>query len=133
MSAAYTKSLSENLRNAQVVYNKFAVIQNVMQAYNQVRKAASLAGGGKRNRMERTRWMWLKNRVNWTEKETQKWMSMSLERCVTGMTYEMRLVLHGIYKRKDAENTRKLFRNWFVWCTQRGGKPENCYKQWPEL
>ena len=48
-------------------------------------------------------------------KEAQKWESMALERCVTGMAYEMRLVLQGIYERKDAGEARKLFRNWCVW------------------
>ena len=47
----------------------------------------------------------LKNRANWTEKETQKWESMALERCVTGLAYEMRLVLQGIYERKEAART----------------------------
>jgi hypothetical protein len=42
--------------------------------------------------------MWLKNRVNRTEKEAQKWESMALERCVTGIAQEMRLVLKGIYQ-----------------------------------
>ncbi len=115
MSAAYTKGMSDNLGNAQVVYDKFHVIQNVVEACDQVRKAESRADAGKRDRLERARWMWLKNRVNWTEKEAQKWESMALERCVTGMAYQMRLVLQGIYERKDAEEARKLFRNWCAW------------------
>ncbi len=36
---------------------------------------------------------------------------MALERCVTGMVYQMRLVLQGIYERKNAEEARKLFGN----------------------
>ena len=59
--------------------------------------------------------MWLKNRVKWTEKETQKWESMALKRCVAGMASEMKLVLQGIYERKDAEEVRKLFRNCCAW------------------
>ena len=115
MSAAYTKGVSDNLGNAQLVYDKFHVIQNVVEACDQVRKAESRADAGKRDRLERTRWMWLKKRVNWTEKESQKWESMALERCVAGMAYEMRLVLQGIYEWKDAEEARKLFRNWCAW------------------
>jgi len=60
-------------------------------------------------------WMWLKNRVNWSEREAQKRESMALVRCVTGMAYEMRLVLQGIYEWKDAEVARKLFGNWCPW------------------
>jgi transposase len=115
MSAAYAKGVSDNLGNAQVVCDKLHVIQNVVASCDQVRKAERLADAGKRDRLERTRWMWLKNRVNWTETETQKWESMALERCVTGMAYQMRLALQDIYQRKDAEEARKLFRNWCAW------------------
>ena len=80
-----------------LVYDKFHVIQYVVEACAQIRKIESRGGAGKRDQLERTRWIWLKNRENWTEKETLKWESMSLERCVTGMAYEMRLVLQGIY------------------------------------
>ena len=115
MSPAYIKGVSDNLGNAQVVYDKFHVIQNVVEACDRVRKLESRSNAGKRDLLERTRWMWLKNRVNWTEKEAQKWESMALERCVTGMAYEMRLVLQGIYQWKDVGEARKLFGNWCAW------------------
>ena len=115
MSPAYIKGVSDNLGNAQVVYDKFHVIQNVVEACDRVRKVESRSNAGKRDLLERTRWMWLKNRVNWTEKEAQKWESMALERCVTGMAYEMRLVLQGIYQWKDVGEARKLFGNWCAW------------------
>ena len=79
-----------------MVYDKFHVIHNVVEACDRVRKVESRSNAGKREQLERMRWMWLKNRVNWTEKETQKWESMALERCVTGVAYKMRLVLQGI-------------------------------------
>lgn len=97
------------------VYDKFHVIQYVVEACDQIRKIESRADAGKRDQLERTRWMWLKNRENWTEKETLKWESMALERCVTGMAYQMRLVLQGIYERKDVAEARKLFGNWCAW------------------
>ena len=115
MSPAYIKGVNGNLGNAQVVYDKFHVIQNVVEACDRVRKVESRSNAGKRDLLERTRWMWLKNRVNWTEKEAQKWESMALERCVTGMAYEMRLVLQGIYQWKDVGEARKLFGNWCAW------------------
>ncbi len=115
MNAAYTKRVRGNLGNTRVVYDRFKVIQNVVEACDKVRKAGSRAYAGKRDRLERTRWMWLKNRVNWALTEAPKWESISLERCVTGMAYQMRLVLQGIYERKDAEEPRELFRNWCAW------------------
>ena len=115
MSPAYIKGVSDNLGNAQVVFDKFHVIQYVVEACDQIRKIESRSDAGKRELLERTRWMWLKNRANWTEKETHKWESMSLERCVTGMAYEMRLVLQGIYQWKDVGEAKKLFGNWCAW------------------
>jgi transposase len=112
MSAAYTKGVASNLGKAQVVYDKFHVIQNVVEACDQVRKVEIRFDAGKRELLERTRWMWLKNRANWTEKETHKWESMTLERCVTGKAYEMPLVLQGIYQWKDVEVAKILFGNW---------------------
>ena len=69
MSAADTQGMNGNLGNARVVYDKFHVIQNVVEACDQVRKAESWADAGRREQLERTRWMWLKNPVHWTEKE----------------------------------------------------------------
>ena len=45
------------------------------------------------------------------EDGSQKWESMSLERCVRGMAYEMRLVFEGIYERQDVGGARKQFGN----------------------
>ena len=69
MSAACTKGVSDNFGNAWVLYDKFHFIQNVAEACNQVPEGESRADTGKKDWLERTRWMWLKNRVNWTEKE----------------------------------------------------------------
>jgi hypothetical protein len=71
--------------------------------------------------------------VNGTEKETQKWDSMTLTRCVTGRAYRMRLVLQGSYEREDAEEARKFFRNWCAWVHSIGGRLENCSSRLPEL
>jgi hypothetical protein len=47
-----------------MVADKFHTIQNVMEACHKVPKAERRADAGKREGFDRTRWMWLKNRVN---------------------------------------------------------------------
>jgi hypothetical protein len=37
---------------------------------------------------------------------------MALDRCVTGVAYEIRLSLPGIQELKDANEARQLSRNW---------------------
>lgn len=48
-------------------------------------------------------------------KKAQKRESMALEGYVAGIAYQMRLEHEGIYEGKDAEEVRKLFRNWCAW------------------
>jgi transposase len=95
MSAAHVRGVSDNFGNGRVVYDKCYVIQNVVEACDQVQKA--------------------ENRVNWTDKETQKWDLTAPERCMTSIAYEMRLVFQGIYERKNAKQATKLYRNWCAW------------------
>jgi transposase len=64
MSATYAGGVSHDLWNAKVVYDKLHVIQNLVEACHQVRKAESWADAGKWDLLERTRWMCLKNRAN---------------------------------------------------------------------
>jgi len=115
MSAAYVKGVSDNLDNAQVVYDKFHVIKYVMDAGDSGRKLESRADAGKLDRLELTRWMWLKNWVKLTEKEAENWESMPPERCVTDTASEMGLLLQGIYEWKDVGVARKLFGNGCAW------------------
>jgi transposase len=115
MSAAYIKGVRDHFGNAQVVYDKFHVIQNVVEACDQIRKLESRIDAASRERLERTRWLLRKNPENWTEKEAQKWESMAKERGMSGLAYEMRLVLQGIYESKEANEARQKFQNWCAW------------------
>jgi hypothetical protein len=54
---AMPKGVSDNLRNARVVYDKFNFIQNVVEECDQVRKAESRGDAGKRDRLEQMRLM----------------------------------------------------------------------------
>jgi transposase len=133
ISAAYAKGVSYNLGKAQMVCDKFPVIQNVLVVCDQIRKAEKRADAGKRDRLERTRWICLKNRVNWTQNEDQKWESMAHEGPVMSMAYEMRLVLQGIYERKDAGEARKLFQNWCAWVHSIRGQTVDHFEPMPKL
>jgi transposase len=133
MSAAYTKGVSDNLGNARMVYDKLHVIQNLVEACDQVWKAEVRADAGKLDRLERTRWMWRRNRANWTEKETQKWESMALKRCMTGMAYRMRLVLQGVTSGRMPRKQGSCSETGVLGCKRCVGKAENCSRRCPEL
>jgi transposase len=68
ISAVLAKRVSDNFKTARVVYDNFHVIQNVVEASDEVRKGESRFDAGKRALFKRPRW--LKDRANWTGKET---------------------------------------------------------------
>lgn len=115
MSAAYAKGVRENFGNARIVYDKFHVVQNVVEACDKVRKSESRLNPESQERLERTRWLWRKNPENWTAKEAQRWEGMAKERGATGLAYEMRLVLQDIYRSSVAREARQRFRDWCSW------------------
>jgi hypothetical protein len=68
MSAVQPKTASDNLRKSQAVYDKDHLIQNVLEASGEFQKLESLLGAEIRNHFQRSLWMRLENRVNWTQK-----------------------------------------------------------------
>lgn len=115
MSAAYAKGVRENFGNAKVVYDKFHLVQHVVEACGQVRAAETRMGPEKRDKLSKTLWLIRKNPENWTAKETKRWESMALERCATGLAYEMRLVLQDVYRCPTMGEARQKFRDWCSW------------------
>ena len=55
MSAPCIKGAGDNLGNTQLVFDKFHVIQHLVEAYDQIQKIESRADAGKRDQLERIR------------------------------------------------------------------------------
>jgi len=116
MSAAYQKGARENCRNAQVVFDKFHVIQNVSQAVDQVRMRELRAGGkGVGEALRRSRWLWRKNPENLTDQQQERLAEIKNKNLITAKAYQMRLVLQDIYRSPDATTARRRFKVWRRW------------------
>lgn len=116
MSAAYEKGVRENCRNAQVVYDKFHVIQNTNQAVDQVRMRELRAGGnGVWEALKRSRWLWRKNPENLSHEQQERLAEIKNKNLITAKAYQMRLVLQDIYRNPDAASASRGFRIWCRW------------------
>ncbi len=116
MSAAYEKGVRENCRNAQVVFDKFHVIQNVSQAVDQVRMRELRAGGkGVWEALRQSRWLWRKNPENLTAQQQERLAEIKNKNLITAKAYQMRLVLQDIYRSADATSARRGFKVWCRW------------------
>jgi transposase len=130
MSAAYQAGVAEYCRNAQVVFDKFHVVQNANYAVDQVRRAEIRTGGqGVWEALQKTTWLWRKNPENLTEHEQKHLAKIEHKNLATAKAYQMRMVLQDIYRSPDAMTARRRFAVWVRWVrwVARGYKRGNLF------
>ncbi len=115
MSPAYKKGVRENFGNAQVVFDKYHVVSQVVQAVDEVRRKEARLDAQAREQLERTSWLWRKNPENWTVQEGERWEQLQQKPLVTGLAYAMRLELQKAYGSERAAQARSRFQSWCRW------------------
>jgi transposase len=115
MSPAYQKGARENFGNAHVVFDKFHVVSQVVQAVEEVRRKEARQDAQAREQLERTSWLWRKNPERWTEGEADRWEELKDKPLVTGLAYAMRLELQKVYRAGTASQARSRFKSWCRW------------------
>jgi transposase len=115
LSAACVKGVRENLGNAALVFGKFHVISQVVQAVEDVRRSEARQDEQARAPLERTCWLWRKNPETWTAQESSRWEQLKDKPLVTGLAYAMRLELQKAYRAGSAGEARGRFEAWCRW------------------
>jgi len=115
MSPAYLKGVRENFGNAQVVFDKYHVVSQVVAAVEEVRRKEARQDAQAREQLERTSWLWRKNPETWTEAEQERWAQLQDKPLVTGLAYAMRLELQRAYAAGTASQARDRFTSWYRW------------------
>lgn len=116
MSPAYIRGASDTCRNAKIVFDKFHVVAHVNDAVDLVRKNEIRRGDShSRNQLKNTRWFWLKNPENLTEKQQECFQRIDQENLYTAKAYQMKLTLQDIYKIPHASLAKKKFLAWCRW------------------
>ena len=114
MSVPYQKGIADNCPNAEVVFDKFHLIAKANEAVNKVRNA-EIRKAGKYQELKETRWLWLKNPDNLTEKQVAHMERIDKENLVTATAYQMRLCLQDIYLLATEERARSRLLAWCRW------------------
>jgi len=115
MSPAYIKGVKENLGNAEIVFDKFHVITQVVEGVSQVRRLEAQSDPIARGHLTKTQWIFNKNPENWTHKEAARWDDLDNAHLATVSAYHMRLVLQDVYELACPKRARKKFLNWCQW------------------
>src|SRR5882724_618351 len=115
MSPAYQKGVRENFGNAQIVFDKFHVVSQVVQAVEEVRRKEARQDAQAREQLERTSWLWRKNPESWTAGDQKRWEQLKDKPLVTGLAYAMRLELQKAYASRTIGQARSRFQSWCRW------------------
>lgn len=115
MSPAYQKGVRDNFGNAHIVFDKFHVVSQVVQALEEVRRKEVRQDEQAREQLERSSWLWRKNPEAWTAEEEKRWTQLKDKPLVTGLAYAMRLELQRAYAAGTLSQARERFKSWCYW------------------
>jgi transposase len=115
MSPAYVKGVRENFGNAHIVFDKFHVVSQVVQALEEVRRKEARQDAQAREQLEHSSWLWRKNPETWTDADENRWRQLKDKPLVTGLAYAMRLELQRAYAAGTTSEARDRFKTWCDW------------------
>ena len=118
MSLGFKKGIKEHFVNSSTIIDKFHVIKHANEAVDKVRREESHLDPWHHYLLKRTKYLWLKNDENLTEKQHDKKESLSRKRLKTARAYAMRVTLQDIYEyslsRSEAEDRLERLCSWMM-------------------
>jgi transposase len=113
MSPAFIKGIGLNFKDANITFDKFHVIKRINEAVDEVRRTEI-----KQNTLLKgTRYIWLKNPKNLTEKQKKQMYPLSKTNLKTLRAYNIKLNLQEFYEIDDKVAASRHLKKWFFWAT----------------
>jgi transposase len=112
MSKAFIKGIRETLPNAEITFDPFHMIQLMNEALGQVRSEEAKIYP---DLMRGSRYVFLKNPENLTEKQNETLFNLSHYRLKTARAYLIRLALQDVYFAATREEAQALLKRWYNW------------------
>jgi len=113
MSPGFIKGTADSLPRAAVTFDKFHAVKIINDAVDRVRRAERkvhklLAG---------TRYIWLRNPANLSERQHAMLQSMPLRHLKTARAYQIRLAFQELYEQSSAKAGAAFLKRWYFWAT----------------
>ena len=122
MSRAFIKGARENFGNAELVFDKFHVIQEANEGVEAVRRVEAQQDELKGLQLAKSQWIFRKNPEAHTERELERIAQMDLQHLMTVLAYQMRLILQDIYQGHSVTQARKDLKLWCQWVRDKAAK-----------
>ena len=112
MSPAFIAGAAQSLPNAQVTFDKFHVVKIINDAVDQVRRAEQKG----RAELHKTRYLWLKNPANLSDRQTAALDGLAGRNLKTARAYQIRLTFQDLYDQPLA-TAETFLKKWYFWAT----------------
>jgi transposase len=113
MSPAFISGIESNFKNADITFDRFHVMKLMNEAVDQVRREEQVHNG----ELKKTRYIWLKNPENLTEKQKKELRSLKDMRLKTSKAYEIKLSLRDFWNFRVPFLARSYLKRWYFWAT----------------
>jgi transposase len=112
MSKAFIKGVKEALPNAEITFDPFHLIQHMNDALGKVRAEEARLFP---ELLHGSRYAFLKNPENLTEKQDETLTKLSRYRLKTAKAYLIKLALQDVYFAPTREDAVALLKSWYNW------------------
>lgn len=120
----YIEMISEHLPEATLVFDKFHIIQHLLKVVDRVRaEEARELRKTNPDILVRTRYMWLKNPENLTDKQRARLGSLEKLNLRINRAYLLKESFREFYNYKRKGHARRYLKKWFWWATHSQIKP----------
>jgi transposase len=120
----YIKVIEEKAPNAVLVFDKFHIIRHLMNAVDQVRRDEIQEKGKEhKERMKHTRYIWLKNPWNLTDKQKSRLSTLEQLNLKINRAYLLKEAFRNFWSYSKPGWASKYLKKWFWWATHSRLKP----------
>lgn len=113
MSPSFISGVKESFPRAALTFDKFHIVKIINEAVDEVRRQES-----KENPLLKgTRYIWLKNPQNLTQKQEQAMQSLRGLNSKTERAYGIKLAFQGLFQQPDLQTGAVYLQKWYFWAT----------------
>jgi transposase len=113
MSPAFISGVAKELPKADITFDKFHVIKLLNEGVDEVRRKE--VKGNKI--LKGTRYIWLKNKANLTQKQHGTFDGLSELNLKTSRAYHLKINFQEFYNCPDRESGEAYLNRWYYWAT----------------
>lgn len=114
----YLEATRAAVPQASIVHDKFHCAKELNKAVDLVRrKEHRLLKAQGEETLTKTKYLWLKNPKNWTERQREGFQSLRIDTLKVGRAWSIKEAFSGFWYYRYAGPAKKFFDRWYFWAT----------------